>query len=61
VFYLDLASKRWITLTNLTQPRIFSTMEYVNGMNKILALLPQWESIIPLEAYSNFVLIFMLD
>jgi hypothetical protein len=44
MFYLDLASKKWIPLTNLTQPRIFSTMEYVNGMNKILALLPNWNA-----------------
>ncbi len=51
--YLDLASKSWIKLTNLTQPRIYSTMLYVNGIYKILALLLQLESIISIRNLLN--------
>jgi hypothetical protein len=51
--YLDLASESWIELTNLTQPRIYSTMLYVNGTNKILALLLQLECIISIRDLLN--------
>jgi hypothetical protein len=54
VFYLDLASKNWIKLPNLTQPRVWSSMEYVNGrfflqhcnFNWIFVIIPWFNSIL---------------